>query len=205
MKTIYFIRHLKPKGSLGNHETLSFNTFCELAAGKIDPDIDYRSYPTLEKFLYRQGLKNLSYIFNSPSKRTTQTAAIMAKKYSLNQKSLVKTSYLKEVGFNPKVLITPDVWEIYGMNGLRTRVYKSILTGNGAESIHSIYGRIKNLEQLFFSLQGKEIVSVTHAFLMRFLEVYFVKGKKDFNSISFKDVSKATIYSYGEGFKTEIF
>lgn len=204
MKQICFIRHLRTEDGMGNHAALPLTTLQNLATHVISPNIDESKFSAAKEFLQREGIRKVSKILHSRIKRTKQTALLLAEELTCDKSNIQEVASLDEMFFQPAQLITENEWKEVGMEKLRMAVYKATLTGKGAESVTSIYKRMYSLEKKLQSGPEESIICVTHGFYMRFLEIYFSKGKKDEKSVTITDINNATIFDYGTGFTVTI-
>lgn len=197
MKVI-FVRHADLKYPYNNYDRLSLKQLDLLATEKIQPHVNSRLAKTKIKkylacgFLAKNGVDAIYY---SSAPRAKETAAILAD--MLNVSKTQELSYLKEIGFSPKRLISNSTFEHSGMNVVRKAVYEAIEQDAADETYKELVARIGQIKKLLGKHKGQTIVVVTHGFLMRLLQIALLHKKLTFTA---SDQKQAVNYDYLQGF-----
>ena len=108
---------------------------------------------------------------------------------------------LKEVDFNLNLIYPrlPDHIDIEAMN---RDVFRAMLSGIGAESIQTVCGRVESIFKFLGNGKPREIILVTHDFLMRVIEIYVRSGGPP-SQITYEDLLRTNRNLYLRGFATD--
>gem|GEM_PF-2865944 len=89
------------------------------------------------------------------------------------------------------------------MTGIRKSFFESIADRTSIENLVSIQTRISNLEKYLKNLHGKNIIMISHGWLMRFLYAHFVL-RRDMNEVSVDEYLSYPIFDHLEKFSCNI-
>lgn len=221
MSRVTFIRHARLAPPYSNYGSLSFPEIAHLATGKVDPGIDFSLVSEVKKTLLRlKSIKGRVVILHADSQRAFQTSQYIQK--LIKQKTgevpkVIKTLELNEIFFDPEKFMTAEEFMKNGLTGVREGVFNSLTNKTTRkkklknkkppiESVKNIFVRIEKLDEKIqdLSANGTYIICVTHGFLMRILQMYFLLGKNHPSSITKKLLYQMHNFEYGQGFFCEV-
>ena len=219
MSKVTFIRHARLVSPYNDYGSLSFTDISDLATGKIDPDVDPVMLSEVKKTLIR--LKSVTervIILHADSQRAFQTSEYIQKiaREEIGElPEIIQTPELNEIFFDPKKLMTSEEFMKDGLGCIRERVFDSlagekILGGElknkkSVESVKNIFSRIEKLERKISALtsDGTQVICVTHGFLLRLLQIYFLLEEKQPSFVTKKHLYEMHNFEYGQGFLME--
>lgn len=210
---VTFIRHASLKEPFDNYDKLSFSEINGLATGEIDPDISTQARQNIEETLSNlNSVAKNSVIFYASSRRAKQTAKIvqdLIKKKLKTKIKLVELSELNEIFFEPQKMISLKQYEEQGLSAIRNSMFKHLSAEKlikGVENIDNVLQRIEALNKRLLKAEKKfdSVICVTHGFLMRVLQLYFLYGIKNKGEISKKSLFDMINFSNACGFYFEI-
>lgn len=201
MKKVKFIRHSFLTPPFDNYDNLTFSQLCDLAIHRVKPSINKNSLELLKQNYDLTELEIYDLILASSAPRTLQTAQLIQS--VVNTKIPLKTSKnLDELYFDPEILTTEEKFRQNGMKEIRVAIFTALINhSEGVEELNQIKQRIEKLAQELVKTSEMSIICVTHAFYMRFLELYFVDKQTDFSQLSLEKLMQVTRYPYLEGFE----
>jgi broad specificity phosphatase PhoE len=197
--TAILLRHGQPDKPYDDYGRLTLEELDELSLQHVDPPINTAAALQQIAKLKADILSGVTptIIYHSPSLRAKESAELLAK--SLGTDQLVPMTFLHEILFSPKQLITQNEYSQSGMNAIRTAVFHGVTHGGLPESPGEIVSRVDEVEKLIRKHTSDTVIIVTHGFFMRLLQARLQKGKKSF---SIEDQSRAVNYSNLDGFLT---
>ena len=186
-KKVYFIRHYKLEPPFDRKETISTQQRILLGRGEISPGIhsDINEYLKKNESIH---FNNLDIILSSPTKRTVETANTIKNHYKLSIPIKIENS-LKEAIWNPAL----------GPGRIRRFINES-----GLSRISVIWNRFEILEKELDNMQCKNILCMTHSFLIQNLYLFFHENIKDYRLLKEEDIRNSLIADYLEGFTVEL-
>lgn len=190
---VWFLRHGKP---LFDYENSKYDDFIQMLCNGHDtplaenPGIDFGSLP-----------RRVDLICYSPIKRAVETAEILRNK--LGVKHMEKLTLIREVEFNKDIISSEEYETLGGLVGNRENILKRWHDGsNKAETFEDSLARVREIESFLSERQEKTIILVTHGWLLRLLEIYFVQGKH--TNITLEDVLETKPVPLGHCIKATI-
>lgn len=200
MKKIIFIRHSELEYPYNDYSRLTFRQICNLATGRIEPNISLESQEMLlEKFTVNQ-LRSFDLIFCSHSKRAKQTARSVIK-LTGRQIEIKETKSLSEIFFDPAALITEEEFLEYGITAIRKSLFRGMENGTGAETLRQVLNRVQKLKNELTGLPHSNILCITHSFYMRILRLLLLEGFTMQSKISETKFMNTLDHDYLEGFE----
>lgn len=205
MNHVSFIRHAPLEAPFNNYDHASLAQLDDLATNRVTPSIDVgraRVEPQVERDLY---LGNTALILCAASVRANQTAEVIADTFAY-EGPIVEVAALGEVEFRPSELVAEEEYQQRGMQIIRDRLFEvSVQGGSGAESVKSIYERIKTLDTIFKDDNTEQILCVTHGFLMRYLQMYYNNTPvRNHTKVNTNLLAGQINYSNLQGFRVEL-
>lgn len=220
IKRVIFMRH---GNSLKNGDDYSDLTYEEFMAYLVR-----EKNPPLEKIKGRRGIthlihkliikpnglwkykldsipKNIEVIYTSPSRRSLETANKIRKK--IHDKPKLDNSWkdlLAEVQFTKEIL-SKEEWETNGgWNGCRPLILTRWFNGENIESFTYSYKRVRKLDELIRKSTYKNILLLTHGFILRLISLYYDQklkadpnGNLICNDETLQELLKAPRLKYG--------
>lgn len=219
MSKITFIRHARLVSPYNNYGSLSFSDISDLATGKVDPDVDPAMLSDVKKTLMRlKSVEGRVVILHADSRRALQTSQYIQKivEEEIGElPEIIQTPELNEIFFDPEKFMIAEEFMRDGLACIRERVFDSlagekILGGElknkkSVESVKNIFSRIQKLNEKISMLtsDGTHIICVTHGFLLRLLQIYFLLGEKNPSFVTKKNLYQMHNFEYGQGFLVE--
>ncbi|MBV5328926.1 MAG: histidine phosphatase family protein [Chlorobium sp.] len=186
---VWFLRHGKTPF---NYENSNYDDFTQMLSNGHDtpldnnPGIDFKSLP-----------KQVDFIGYSPFRRTVQTAEIL--RNQLRVKSMEELELLREVRFD-KNIILPQ--EYISLPGSRKNILERWYFGkNQEETFEASMARVRKIESFLSERPEKTIILITHGWLLRLLDIYFVHGK---HTITISDLLDASPVQLGHCIKAKV-
>ena len=165
-KHVWFMRHGNPDF---NYNTRNYKTFISmLTNGHGTPlleehNIDFASLPN-----------HADLVCCSPALRSIQTVTELKKHVNVEWEMRMKL--LDEVKFDKDIIREEEFDSLEKSRTIiLTRWYRN---ENKAELFEQSMHRIKQIELFLSTRNEKNIVIVTHGWLLRLVDIYFVQGKK---------------------------
>lgn len=166
-KRVWFMRHGQTTFNL---ENCTYDEFIEALSNgyhtplREDHGIDFESLP-----------QNIELICCSPARRAKETAEKLQE--YLNVRPVVKKEFLREVKFDKDIIRRHEYKSLKDSRRyILTRWFKN---ENKSESFQKSMARVRRIEEFLKKRQEKTIIFVTHGWLLRLLELYFVQGKRE--------------------------
>lgn len=204
MKRVSFIRHGALEAPFDNYDNASLALLDNLATQAVMPSIDFAKAHIKPVTSDRLQLNKTEVLLHASSLRAQQTAGVVASQCNYRV-PLVATPLLNEMLFSPLTLVTPTEYEQQGMPLIRERLFlASVQATPGAEPITNVYARLARLTELVQSRPEANITLVTHGFFMRYLQLYFLEGRRNAANITVQDLARQTNYPNLEGFSAQV-
>jgi len=197
MKRVVFIRHGQLAPPYHDYLKLSFQQLAELGRQDVDPPID------VNIFSYEgPNLDGIDAVYRATSLRCQQTTQqLIGESYT---RIIEQREELNEVYFDLEKLLTEEEYIQHGFQRVRESIFDGIVKSkDGVDSIQGIIDTLKTLREVLESSSGKNILCVTHGFLMRFLEVSF-RYDTSLDSLTAEDLLSYTNYGYAKGFEIQL-
>lgn len=194
---VTFLRHGSLLPPFNDYNRLSLEVLSALALQETDPSIDptKASNHAVNTQILAQKYDQLLV---SPSKRTQDTALVLSKYLELP--SYTVTDELREILFNPAMLLTEQEYKDGGLQTVRQKLFEALVDNSNIETGRDVVERVKKLQN-FFSEKDGSILIITHGFLLRFLDIYYRQKSSNF---SIEKLTEATNYDYLTGFTVTI-
>ena len=198
IKKIYFIRHGELNLPFKNYSDMPFSTLVDLGTGMLNPGVNIDTTSANILNFLKNVNKKIDIIYTSPRTRCRQTSKLIQNSISkrLNICPPILTSELiSEIIFNLDRIYKNKEINIQDIN---IAVFNAIISGNGADSFNFNYTKINN----FFKILDKEknIIVVTHDFIMRIIEMFINNNGENKNKPTLKDFMETKRNAYVEGF-----
>jgi broad specificity phosphatase PhoE len=113
-------------------------------------------------------------LYVSESQRTSDTAIELLKEISLPPK--IKLQELNEIAFDPSKLVTEKEYEKEKLTAVRTNLFEALVNNSNIETGEEVLQRIKKIGKILKKTQADTVLVITHGFLMRYLDIFFVKN-----------------------------
>lgn len=171
---LWFLRHGK---TAFNYENCNYDEFIRmLCNGQKTPlvedhEIDIKSLPP-----------QIDLIVYSPTTRAKETANVLRKTCYVDR--MEELELLSEVKFDRDVILRNE-YKSLKLN--RKDILERWYDGrNRTERFVDSLARVKQIESFLRGRQEKRVVLITHGWLLRILEIYFVQGKH--TNINLQDI-----------------
>lgn len=195
------MRHGRALPNTDGYEGLDYDKFMDFLLKKIDP-------PLLEDYKLIKVPQNIDIIYHSPILRAKQTAELIKKE--LNDKPVTDDKYapfLDEVKFSENIILRNE----FENNGNFNNVTRKVILerwygGKNEETLEQSLDRIRELDKKLENSQFKNIVLITHAWLLRLICIFYEKKSKNNNDITKNDLTieeliNSPICNYGDYFE----
>ncbi|MBV6505195.1 MAG: hypothetical protein ILNGONEN_00753 [Syntrophorhabdaceae bacterium] len=166
-KHIWFLRHGQTTFDL---ENCTYDEFIEaLSNGYHTPlhenhGINFASLP-----------QNAELICYSPTRRAEETTEKLQE--HLNVGLVEKMELLREVKFDKDIIRRNEYKSL--KNNRRDILTRWFKNENKSESFQESMARVSRIEKFLQNRQEESIILVTHGWILRLLEIYFVHGKRE--------------------------
>ena len=204
---VTFIRHVLPSFPYDDYSKLSMNQLDDLALDIVDPHVKPNQEEKIGRSLKKlRAISKDTIIVHSPNIRTRETSQIVKKVFEQNYKttSLMEIDDLKEVFFHPsKIVDLNSKKDVNAISLLRGGIQKNLFSESGqnaVEKLSRIEERIAKIHNFILSHKKKNIIFVTHGFLLKFLQLYFLSGITDFSKLHLQTYNSTLNFDYGSGF-----
>lgn len=199
-QTVLFVRHGRLVPPYDDYDRLSFAELRSLALQTVDPGIEIdRAYLDLNLLKNQTELHLFEAIMISDSKRTSETADIINDKLPV-----IQTSCLNEILFDLSKLVTEDEFAQNGLVSVREGLFEALLEGKNKESLEQVWQRLKELDGMIRKRGFQSIICVTHGFLMRFVQMYYLHKVRQPGEVTKRGILSAKNLDYLEGVEIEL-
>lgn len=207
---LFFIRHGQLVPPYLNHLTMDFKTLADLSTSTLNPGINKNAPELFSRQTEGVDFSNVQLIYynNSgfQSQRSLESAQLIQRllqqKFSRNIQ-LVGLPELREVRFDVQRLMSYDDFKQNGMAALRSALYKEQVSGAGySESLDEIEKRIERIVSVIRQQKDGDVISVTHDFFMRVIEIYITRSKRLVGA-TVEDLERTGLNYYFGGFETD--
>jgi broad specificity phosphatase PhoE len=194
-KSVLLVRHGRMAVPFDNYDRLDYGQLNQLSLRKVDPSIDRAmAIADLELLKKKSDLGPFEVIMVSESRRTRETARIIDRDLPI-----VRTSYLNEILFDLSQLVPEQRFRQEGMASVRLALFTALLDGSNVEKLENVFRRLEGLDQLIRESEFQSIMCVTHGFLMRFLQLYFLKSHEWPQNVTIQNLLEVKNPDYMEG------
>jgi len=187
---VWFLRHGKTHFDYENSKYDDFiQMLCNGQSAPLAEDhgIDFKSLP-----------KQVDFVGYSPFTRAFETAELLRNK--LHVKSMEELEFLHEVRFDWDVI---REHEFISLAENRKDILERWYGGrNKAETFEDSLVRVRAIESFISKQPGKTIILLTHGWLLRLLEIYFVQGKH--TDITIHDILEVEPVPLGHSIKATV-
>ena len=189
-KYVWFMRHGKPDF---DYDTRNYDKFISmLTNGHRTPlvkehNIDFSSLP-----------RHADLVCFSPALRSIQTVGELKKRVSVEEE--MEMRLLDEVKFNKTIIREEEFVSLEkSRHPILSRWYRN---ANKAELFEQSVHRVKQIELFLSTRSEKNIIIVTHGWLLRLLIIYFVQGKRE--GIALANLLEAPRVNFGQVVRASI-
>lgn len=191
MKKIIFLRPAPYSDFILNNDLITSFNLNGLQLN--DPVLDTDFKKTIRKIKKIKVKFNIKNIFTSPANRCKQTAELFNLPFEIK-------SELREIKFSV-LNLTKKKDKNLDVNKLREDLVKSIVENKNREKMSLLLKRIKFFCKELKNLNGNSVF-ISHAFLMKFTEIFLISKKNVKNNIIFlKNYNwKIKPYEFLDGF-----
>ena len=208
---VSFIRHTRLMNPFDDYGRLSVEQLDDLAKDVVDPEIDMQYINSLESSLKKiKSIHENTIIFYSPTLRargTAESIKTILKNFNKKKIYLIQLNELKEINFQPKLIISDNKSHLPGIDIIRKEISNNLFDDRDTEHVESLINtqnRINTVKEKIIGLTNKiNIICITHGFLLKFLQMYFLLGKHSFSEWSRQDYEEMINFHYGSGFSIE--
>ncbi len=170
-KSVLLVRHGRLAAPFDDYDRLSYDQLNQLSLGVVDPGIDReKALVPLQLLKQRSDWSSFEAVLVSESKRTRETAEIICPHLPV-----IKTSSLNEIIFDLSQLVMEEQFRAEGLPAVRVALFTALLEGKNVERLENVFRRVEELEKLIRESGFRSVICVTHGFLMRFLQLYFLR------------------------------
>ena len=187
---VWFLRHGKTDF---NYDNSNYDDFIQMLCNghstplATDHGIDFISLP-----------KRVDLVGYSPTTRAVETAELLRDK--LCAKRMEELELLREVRFDGDIIRRK---EYKSLANSRKYILKRWYDGsNKAETFEDSLARVRQIESFLSEQQEKTIILVTHGWILRLLDVYFVHSKR--TDITLEDILNVKPVALGHCIKATV-
>lgn len=198
----FFKRHGKLDLPYQDHDHMPPEILQALGNKTLSPGIDHNFINNFFSDARLEPLCNCTHIFASPIRRCQETAQILAEKIfqKTGKKILIITdANLREVDFDLKKIKQKNTVPTQSISDLNASVLEAIFLGDQAESLAACYQRLQYFFTSNIFLQNPSSIIISHDFIMRIIELYFIK--KNSTEITLVDLLTTQRNDYLCGFQ----
>ncbi len=193
---IIFLRHGQMQPPYQDYSLLPYGKLALLSRRQVEPRLDREANELLIKRARSLfPLKPRPLILCSTAKRTQDTAALLFPSVPSDIQAC-----LNEIPFDLTALLTEAEFQKHGMPLVRTRFFEALMEGRSMESLREIWLRLASLDEYIRTRHDAQILCITHGFLLRCLQLYFLHGERDPAQITLEKMQAMVNYSYLDGF-----